>query len=190
MSYINKTHLPTANLDPAARLYAGLGWLNLVREALALTGDSIIMAIREDAGALRIELANSTPEQRAALVEISQRSLAVCEVCGEPGQLRYEGLNSGIPAGWHRTRCDQHIDTRTSSGLERSENEEDDRPAASFGDHFSHSEREMLILLCEKRTDVAASFFPEYGSARERSSLEDGLEQLLEMIQYDRGGAQ
>lgn len=62
---------------------------------------------------------------------------------------------------------------------------EDDRPVASFGDHFSHSERELLILLCEKRAQVAASFFPEYSSARERSRLEDALEQLLEMVQYD-----
>lgn len=123
MSYIEKTHLPaTANLASDARLYAGTGWLNLVREALALIGDSIIMAIREDSGALRVELANATPEQRSALVEISQRSLTVCEICGEPGLLRFEGVKAGIPAGWHRTRCDQHVDTRTSSGLESSEN--------------------------------------------------------------------
>lgn len=184
---ITSADLPTANLGSTVRLYAGRGWLSLVREALAFIGDSTIMAIREGAGALSIELANVTPEQRAALIEISQRSLAVCELCGERGQLRFDGLKDGIPAGWHRTRCDQHIDTRTSSELEPSENEEDDRHAPTFGDHFSHSEREMLILLCEKRAEVAASFFPEYGSGRERSRLEDGLDQLLEMIQYDRG---
>ena len=122
MSYIENTHISTANLYSAVRLYAGRGWLSLVREALALIGDSTVMAIREDAGALRIELDNSTAEQRAALVEISQRSLTVCEVCGEPGLLRFEGVKAGIPAGWHRTRCDQHVDTRASSGLESSEN--------------------------------------------------------------------
>lgn len=114
MSYIENTHIPTANLAPDARIYAGRGWLPLVREALTFIGDSTIMAIREDAGALRIELANATPEQRAALVEISQRSLTACEVCGELGLLRFEGVKAGIPAGWHRTRCDQHIDTRTT----------------------------------------------------------------------------
>lgn len=122
MSHIENTHIPTANLAPDARIYAGRGWLPLVREALTFIGDSTIMAIREDAGALRIELANPTPEQRAALVEISQRSLTACEVCGELGLLRFEGLKAGIPTGWHRTRCDQHVDKSTSSGLESFEN--------------------------------------------------------------------
>lgn len=62
---------------------------------------------------------------------------------------------------------------------------EDDQTSAKFGDHFSHSERELLILLCEKRDQVAASFFPDHSSARERSRLEDALEQLLDMVQFD-----
>ena len=127
MSYIQKSDLPTANLDSAARLYAGRGWLSLVREALALISDStIIMAIREDAGALRIELAyrrpgRSTPEQRAALREIAERSLSVCEICGAGGRLRYDGLKAGRPAGWHRSRCDLHVNTRTDTDLENDE---------------------------------------------------------------------
>lgn len=118
--------LPGVNLPADVRLTAGRGWLALVREALAAIGDSEIVAIREDAGALRIELAHrrpgrSTPEQRAALREIAQRSLSVCEICGAGGRLRYDGLKAGRPAGWHRSRCDLHANTRTDTDLENDE---------------------------------------------------------------------
>jgi hypothetical protein len=113
--YISACDLPAAKLAADVRLYAGRGWLALVREATAIIGDSEIMAIREDAGALRIELTPSTPEQRSALHEIEERSLRICEICGERGKLRYEGMNNGRRAGWHRTRCERHVNTRTSS---------------------------------------------------------------------------
>lgn len=65
--------------------------------------------------------------------------------------------------------------------------EEDDPFAApNFGEHLPTAERELLILLCEKRDEVAAFLFPDYGSSRDRSRLDDALERLLEMIQYDK----
>nr|WP_298139184.1 hypothetical protein [uncultured Pseudomonas sp.] len=112
--YISAGDLPAAKLAADARLYAGGGWLSLVREAMGIIGGSEIAAIREDAGSLRIELVLSTPDQRSALREIEQRSLQVCEICGDPGELRYEGMRNGRPAGWHRTRCELHMNTRTS----------------------------------------------------------------------------
>ncbi|WP_289931056.1 hypothetical protein [Pseudomonas aeruginosa] len=112
--YISATDLPGANLAPDTCLYAGRGWLALVREAMVIIGDSKIQAIREDSGALRVEVVYSTPEQRAALREIEQRSLQVCEICGAIGELRHDGLKNDRPAGWHRTRCEKHIKTRTN----------------------------------------------------------------------------
>lgn len=114
--YISVGDLPGAKISPDARLYAGCGWLSLVREVMAIIGDSEITAIREDAGALRIELARTTPEQRSALRAIEERSLQVCEICGDPGELRYAGMKNGRPAGWHRTRCEKHVNTRTLAG--------------------------------------------------------------------------
>ena len=114
MAYIQKEDLPGANFAHDARLYAGHGWLNLVRQAMEVIGSSPIHAIREDAGLLRIELGRPTPEQRETIREIQVRSAHVCEICGASGSLRFEGLKKGQPAGWHRTRCDEHVDTRTS----------------------------------------------------------------------------
>jgi hypothetical protein len=112
--YISAGDLLAAKLAADARLYAGGGWLSLVREAMNVIGNSEIAAIREDAGSLRIELVLSTSDQRSALREIEQRSLQVCEICGDPGELRYEGMRNGRSTGWHRTRCEFHMNTRTS----------------------------------------------------------------------------
>lgn len=111
--YISAAELPAANLASDSRLYAGRGWLTLAHEAMTIIAGSEIAAIREDAGALRIELTRGTPEQRSVVREIEQRSLQVCEICGAAGELRYESLKNGRPSGWHRTRCEKHIDTRT-----------------------------------------------------------------------------
>jgi hypothetical protein len=114
MIYIQKEDLASANFAPDARLYAGRGWLALVREAMSVIGTSTIQAIREDAGLLRIELSRPTPEQAQAIRAIEARSAHVCEICAEPGTLRFDGLKNGQPAGWHRIRCDQHVNDRTS----------------------------------------------------------------------------
>ena len=112
-TYISKSDLPGANIDDDARLYAGRGWLPLVIEAMPDIGTALICAIREDSGLLRIELASTYTEMRKKAIQLAQaKSATICEICGEPGHLRHE-LKNGKPAGWHRTRCDQHIDTRT-----------------------------------------------------------------------------
>ncbi|MFZ2318674.1 MAG: hypothetical protein WAW12_02270 [Pseudomonas sp.] len=111
--YISAADLPAANLASNSRLYAGRGWLTLVHEAMIIIDGSEIVAIREDAGGLRIELTFGTPEQRSMIRGIEQRSLHVCEICGVAGELRYDGLVNGRPAGWHRARCEKHVDART-----------------------------------------------------------------------------
>lgn len=110
---ITPADLPGANLAANVRLSAGRGWLSLVREALADLEGLRILAIREDAGALVIDTTRCSDAQRGCLAEIRAASLYVCELCGLPGELVYEGLRNGHPAGWHRTRCAAHRDWRT-----------------------------------------------------------------------------
>lgn len=115
--YIHKSDLPTANFTDRPRLYAGRGWLPLVQEAMPDIGTALVCAIREDGGLLRIELASTYTDMRKMAIQLAQQKSALtCEICGEPGSLRHDEKNAK-PAGWHRTRCDQHIDTRTSSWL-------------------------------------------------------------------------
>ena len=110
---ITPADLPGANLAANVRLSAGRGWLSLVREALADLEGLKIRAIREDAGALVIHTTRCSDAQRERLAEIRAASLHVCELCGLPGELVYEGLRNDHPAGWHRTRCVSHRDWRT-----------------------------------------------------------------------------
>ncbi|MBV2133258.1 DUF2384 domain-containing protein [Pseudomonas sp. MAP12] len=110
---ITRADLPGANLAADVRLSAGRGWLPLVREALADLSDLKILAIREDAGALVIDTTRGSAAQRVRLAEIRAASLHVCELCGRRGELIYEGLKDGRPAGWHRTRCVAHREWRT-----------------------------------------------------------------------------
>lgn len=110
---ITPADLPGAGLVADVRLSVGRGWLPLVREALAELGDLKILAIREDAGALVIDTTRGSAAQRVRLAEIREASLHLCELCGLPGELVYEGTKDGRPAGWHRTRCVEHRDWRT-----------------------------------------------------------------------------
>lgn len=113
--YITREDLDGFKLSSEVRIYAGRGWLPLVLDSKPIVGDAVVIAVREDAGALRIELGGRcVPQQRAWLAELEAASRAVCEICGSPGALRFDGLKNGLPAGWHRTRCDEHIDTRTA----------------------------------------------------------------------------
>ena len=55
----------------------------------------------------------------------------------------------------------------------------------SLGHYFTNNaEREALIRLCERRHEAAAALWPEASDCRERSRLEDALEQLLELIKF------
>lgn len=62
--------------------------------------------------------------------------------------------------------------------------EQHDQQTANVGDHFSTAEREALIRLCEQREAVAGFLWPEGSDCREKSRLEDAMEQLLELIKY------
>lgn len=59
------------------------------------------------------------------------------------------------------------------------------KPKPSLADHFTHGERDLLILLCEKRDEVAATIFTEASDSRDRGRLADTLEQLLNLIKIE-----
>lgn len=153
---ITPADLPRAGLAADVRLSAGRGWLPLVREALATLGDlKKILAIREDAGALVIDTTRCSEAQRVRLAEIRAASLHVCELCGQGGELFYEGTKDGRPAGWHRTRCAVHRDWRTYPPFP---------PGQSRGQLDSETEaaaRRFLSLIAD-RYDIAGALL--YGS--------------------------
>lgn len=111
--YISRHEVPELNVSPDTRIYAGFGWLQLVKGAGRILGNLPIAAIREDAGMLRIEPVVAPKEVLEELRAYEQQSLCVCECCGEPGLLRYPGTKNGKPAGWHRVRCEAHANART-----------------------------------------------------------------------------
>ncbi|SDU13803.1 hypothetical protein SAMN05216296_1990 [Pseudomonas pohangensis] len=55
----------------------------------------------------------------------------------------------------------------------------------TIGNHFSTSEREALIRLCESREAVASFLWSSGSDCREKSRLEDAMEQLLDLIKYE-----
>jgi predicted nucleotidyltransferase len=152
---ITPEDLPGADLATDVRLSAGRGWLPLVREALATLGDLNIMAIREDAGALVIDTTRCSETQRVRLAEIRAASLHVCELCGLPGELIFEGLMDGRPAGWHRTRCAVHRDWRTHPPFP---------PGQSRGllDRETDAAAHRFLSLIADRYDIAGALL--YGS--------------------------
>lgn len=110
---ITPADLPGADLAADVRLSVGRGWLPLILNTLPELVDLKILAIREDAGALVIDTTRGSEAQRERLAKIRAASLHVCELCGLPGELVYEGTKDGRPLGWHRTRCVAHRDWRT-----------------------------------------------------------------------------
>ena len=57
--------------------------------------------------------------------------------------------------------------------------------APKLGDYFSYTDRELLILLCKNRNEVATAFFPSSSDCRDRVRLEGAMEQLLELIKLE-----
>lgn len=109
---ITPADLPGAPLCLLTPISAGRGWLPLVREALAvLPAGAEILQIKEKFGGLRILTNACSPDLRKALQPIEHRSLTVCEICGSDGHLWHDG-DPGQPAGWLRTRCQEHAHTR------------------------------------------------------------------------------
>ena len=70
-----------------------------------------VLQIKEKFGALRVITNARSPDVRKALQPIERKSLQVCEIRGSDGHLWHDGY-PGQPAGWLRTRCQDHAHTR------------------------------------------------------------------------------
>ena len=83
-----------------ARLCVGSGWRLLINRVYdRLPPNTIVVQVKEKFGALCIYVDAANEEFFQFLDEIESRSLAICEDCGEPGELRVKG--------WMKVRCDE-----------------------------------------------------------------------------------
>ena len=82
----------------------GNGWLGLIKElieeAIKLGWDRQVCQIKEKFGGLRFYI-NGAPDGVHKLIrEAENKSYEICEVCGEPGEMR--------KGSWIVTLCDKH----------------------------------------------------------------------------------
>jgi hypothetical protein len=85
------------------KLMVGPGWAKLLDEVydrLEKFPDSYISQIKEKWGRLRIYVFGVDEATLDFIDDIEERSGTICEVCGEPGELR--------DGGWIVCRCDKH----------------------------------------------------------------------------------
>ena len=90
----------------------GPGWLDLLDklcgqlQAHADAGGQQPRALcaREEWGRLDLRFVDLDPQLESLVAAAGTKSLSICDVCGAPGQ--------PVPELWHRTRCEQHRDTR------------------------------------------------------------------------------
>lgn len=82
----------------------GPGWYGLVKEliekAVDAGWDRQICQVKEKFGGLRFYINGASDEVWSLIREAEEKSYEICEVCGEPGELR--------PIGWYSTLCDKH----------------------------------------------------------------------------------
>ena len=86
------------------------GWYKLIHElcvqiqkhAAENDLDPVALQVKEKLGGLRFYLRGADERIDALIDGAERRSFKICEVCGEPGQLRAHG--------WLRTLCDKHYD--------------------------------------------------------------------------------
>lgn len=81
------------------------GWVPLVEELIKdlkeLGWDGTIHQIKEKWGGLRFYIGYGTEDIWNRIEMAERKSLTICEVCGEPGELRTEG--------WMETLCEKHF---------------------------------------------------------------------------------
>ncbi len=84
------------------------GWYGIIREliekSIAAGWDKQICQVKEKFGGLRFYI-NSAPDGVHKLIrEAENKSLEICEICGNPGQQRN--------GGWIKTLCEEHDKNR------------------------------------------------------------------------------
>ncbi len=86
----------------------GNGWYGIIKDliekSIAAGWDKQICQVKEKFGGLRFYI-NSAPDEVHKLIrEAENKSLEICEVCGNPGQQRN--------GGWIKTLCEEHDKNR------------------------------------------------------------------------------
>lgn len=88
----------------------GNGWLGLIKElieeAIKLGWDRQVCQIKEKFGGLRFYINGAPDEVHKLIREAEDKSYEICEVCGEPGEMRH--------GGWIVTLCDKHNEERSN----------------------------------------------------------------------------
>ncbi len=87
----------------------GKGWYPLIRELLDKLQDIAdendydfeVTQVKEKYGLLRVYMSWGTEEVFDLIDEYEKKSGTICEVCGEPGELKEN-------KGWYSTSCDKH----------------------------------------------------------------------------------
>ncbi len=90
----------------------GPGWSQLIEdivdELYDLGWNGQVMQIKEKFGRLRFYIEVATPEMTDCILKYERLSSTVCEVCGGKGKLLAD-KSYGVPGGWYRARCKNHV---------------------------------------------------------------------------------
>ena len=103
LTYCYKTHEHVI----LSRSFFGInnGWLGIVKELMEklieLGWDKRICQVKEKFAGLRFYPDELNDDGYSLILEYEKLSYTVCEVCGEPGEIRKD-------IGWLRTLCDNH----------------------------------------------------------------------------------
>jgi hypothetical protein len=95
-------------IQKAGFFAVGNGWYGIIKEliekSIAAGWDKQICQVKEKFGGLRFYI-NSAPDEVHKLIrEAENKSLEICEVCGNPGKQRN--------GGWIKTLCEEHDKNR------------------------------------------------------------------------------
>ncbi len=82
----------------------GKGWIpildDMVKELVSLGWDKDLQQVKEKFGILRVYVGQTTDEMESVIAVAEERSRAVCEQCGAPGELNTSTRH------WWFTACD------------------------------------------------------------------------------------
>jgi len=85
-----------------AKENVGTGWAALIDDVYdRLPTKVCVTQVKEKMGSLRIYVKDANDSFYDYLQEVQDRSAIICEICGEPGELR--------GGSWRKTLCDVHI---------------------------------------------------------------------------------
>lgn len=80
----------------------GNGWSELIDAIYdKLPEDAFVSQVKEKYGGLRFYVYGIDDETQDYIEQIEQKSLQVCEYCGDPGKPR--------PLSWVKTLCEEHF---------------------------------------------------------------------------------